>query len=376
MKIQLLTVYVIIKICFYINGIVKYIIKPNRLREYERLESYKLFLDESENKEKNILVVAGVAIECSKENDLEQKIYEAKRVLWDDVYIQENETVLHCTELSVIKNNKNNSKLSNYIKRDSYRFFENLESKEIKIKIENVVEKVTIAIDTLDITILGCVIDLNKYDEYYSNERDDIYDIAIENILENYVHFLKTKNAVGDIFYESRDVNNTRSSADVRMYQNYCSVIANNKGILSVGSSEIKNRLRNFVTVSKTSENSGIEMADFIAFYLSKSLFIDEYQKPQIIKSIEKKLYNGLFDVTKRDLRAYYGLRKVPFDVELLINQDIQIKKLKSALKNKKNDVNKLDRKVKQVIEEKRKKDLEIEQLKNQILELKKKLDK
>lgn len=38
------------------------------------MKLYKLFLDESENTEKNILVVAGVAIECDKEKELEAKI--------------------------------------------------------------------------------------------------------------------------------------------------------------------------------------------------------------------------------------------------------------------------------------------------------------
>lgn len=339
------------------------------------MKLYKLFLDESENTEKNILVVAGVAIECDKEKELEAKILEAKRILWDDEYIQNNETVLHCTELSVIKNNKNNFQLSHYIKRDSYRFFEGLEPKEIKAKVEGVVEKVTVAIDTLDVTILGCVVDLNKYREYYPQEYDDAYDIALESIIENYVHFLKRENAVGDIVYESRDINNTGSSADVKMYQNYCGIIANNKGILSIKPKEIQNRLRKFETVSKMVENAGIEMADFVSYYLIKSLSIDEKQRPQIVKSIEKKLYNGSFDVTKRDLRAYYGLRRVPYDVELITKQSQEINRLKIALKNKKDDVRRLDKKVIQVIEEKRKQEEELERLKNENLELKKNLD-
>lgn len=81
-----------------------------------QLKTYKLFLDESLDKEKKKFVVAGFAIESGKEMQINQRIYDAKKILWDEACIKNNETVLHCTELSVIKNNRKNKRIQTILR--------------------------------------------------------------------------------------------------------------------------------------------------------------------------------------------------------------------------------------------------------------------
>ena len=337
------------------------------------MKKYKLFLDESENRNANSLIVAGFAIDSDMESDLNNSVYQIKHLLWDDAYIKSASTVLHCTELSVIKNNRSNPRLSSVIKRDCYRFFDTLQANEIKDKIDSVIEKIRITINTKDITILGCIIDRNRFNDYYphSNPLDDEYYIALETIIENFVHFLNKNNAVGEIIYESRDNNDSINSADVKMYQNFCRILVNNKGIISFTSQEIQKRIRSFITVSKNEEIPGLEITDFIVFYIQKYLHTDATQKPDILKAIEKKTYNGSFDLSSRDLRNYFGVRKYPLPYEEISNQNTELRRVKTALKKKKDENTKLNNKLKKIILEKRKEEQQLEQMKEELERLK-----
>ena len=147
------------------------------------------------------------------------------------------------------------------------------------------------------------------------------------------------------------------------MYHNYCKSLINNKGILNINNLEIRKRIRSFVTISKHTENAGIELADYIAFYLIKSLFIDTDQKSDIIKTMEKKLYNGGFKVIEKDVRNYFGLRQIPFDYEELKRKNAEIHTLKNRLRNIKREKNKLIKKVDVLIKEKRELEYTIKEL-------------
>ena len=184
--------------------------------------------------------------------------------------------------------------------------------------------------------------------------QNDLYNIALGCILENYVHFLNQNNAIGKIVYESRDEAQTAKAPDVLMYQNFACILANNKGIISIDQKELRNRIRTFDTISKKSASPGLELADFISFYLLKAIFIDDAQKATIMKEIEKKLYNGNYDVNEKNLKMYYGVRFFPFDVQLLEERKIEIARLKKALKKEKADNKKLQKKIEQIIDEKR----------------------
>ncbi len=333
------------------------------------MKSYTLYLDESLNKETNTLIVAGIAVEKGKINFLNNRISDIKKMLWSGFEIPDNDYVLHCTELSVIKNNRRNPRLDSYIKRDSYQFLGKLNAQEIKDRIDSVTNAIARTIELSDIIVLGCAINRLKYQFYYPAqiERDDEYSIALETIIENYVHFLKQNNAVGDVLYESRDSANTADSPDVQMKHNFQRIIVNNKGIISIKQSEVLNRIRDFNTISKKEAVSGIEISDYVAFHLAKAVNTDDAQKSIMIKAIEKKIYNGTYSLNDRDVRNFFGLREFPFDYELITSQKNEIIRLKRALKNKKSENSKLNKKVDKLIAEKRELENDFRTLQNQV---------
>ena len=69
------------------------------------MKEYKLYLDESINTEKQIILVAGFAIREKDIDFLKEQIHKAKTILWTENYINSHDTILHCTELATFKNN-------------------------------------------------------------------------------------------------------------------------------------------------------------------------------------------------------------------------------------------------------------------------------
>ena len=72
------------------------------------MEKYTLFLDESNDKDKGLIFVAGFAIPNSQLELFSDYILDIKKLIWDEDYINNNTTILHCTELRTIYNNRRN----------------------------------------------------------------------------------------------------------------------------------------------------------------------------------------------------------------------------------------------------------------------------
>lgn len=75
------------------------------------MEKYTMFLDESSDKDKGILLVAGFTIPNSQLDLFTNSILDVKRIIWEDDYIKNNTTILHCTELKTIYSNRRNPDL-------------------------------------------------------------------------------------------------------------------------------------------------------------------------------------------------------------------------------------------------------------------------
>lgn len=304
------------------------------------MDKYTLFLDESSDKDKGYVLVSGFAIPNSQIELFEKSILEIKKLYWEEEYINSNSTVLHCTELSLIYNNRKNPELYKYIKRSEYNFFKKLDCTQIKEKYEKMYAKLCEIMRNYSITVFGCYIDEKKFqylfDESSRKILEDPYNIAIQVIVENFTHFLNKMNGVGYIVYESRNsgTNVDRNSLDVRMYDNFCKIKAVSKGIPYVNSKSITDRIRYLNIVRKAEENAGVEFADFIAFNLFKAFSIgDDRNKSEFIKIVEKNIYNGNYLETDRDLRNFYGIRHIPEDYETVNTLKRELKKLRNAYK-------------------------------------------
>lgn len=304
------------------------------------MDKYTLFLDESSDKNKGLTLVSGFAIPNTQLELFEKSILDIKKLFWKEEYINSNSTVLHCTELSLIYNNRHNSELYKYIKRKEYQFFKRMDHTKIKELYESMYIKLCEIMKTYDITVFGCLIDERRFEYLFdeSSKRilEDPYNIALQVIVENFTHFLNKNNGVGYIMYESRnsESNVDKNSLDMRMYDNFCKIKSISKGIPYANSNSITNRIRYFDIVRKTEEKAGIELADFIAFNLFKSFSIgDNRDKSEFIKKIEKSVYNGTYLESDKDLKSFYGIRKIPEDYETVNKLSKELNMLRSAYK-------------------------------------------
>lgn len=315
------------------------------------MEKYTLFLDESSDKDKGILLVAGFAIPNSQLDIFSNSILDVKRIIWEEDYIKDNTTILHCTELKTIYSNRRNPDLYRYINRPEYKLFKKMDHTHIKDIYDKIYIKLCEIIKTFDITVFGCKVDETKFKYIFDNSQkilEDPYNIALEVIIENFTHYLNTKNGVGYIVYESRNAeNNTdKKSPDNKMYENFCKIKSLSKGIPYINQNSITNRIRYFDIIRKTTENPGLEFADFIVFNLYKSFFIgDSKDKTEFMKKLEKSLYNGGFSENVKDLKCFYGVRNVPEDYETINYLNNEIERLRKAYKNLKTEKEKLSSK-------------------------------
>lgn len=60
-------------------------------------------------------------------------------------------------------------------------------------------------VQSLDISVFVASIDTENYKNMYYGQTNDIYDIALQTILENFVHFLLVNKGVSSFFIESRN---------------------------------------------------------------------------------------------------------------------------------------------------------------------------
>lgn len=312
------------------------------------MEKYTLFLDESSNKEKGTILVAGFVIPNNQIALLSNFILEIKKLIWNEEFILNNTTILHCTELKNIYNNRRNPELYKYIARPEYKIFKNMCHAEIKDLYDKIYVKLCELIKNLDITILGCKIDEIKFNYIFGTSYtilEDSYNIAIQVIVENFTHFLNKKNGVGYIVYESRNAENNadKKSPDVKMYENFCKIKSVSKGIPYINQNSISNRIRYFNIIRKVNENPGLELADFIVFNLFKSLFIaDSNDKTEFMKKLEKNIYNGGYPENVKNLKNFYGIRCIPEDFETINSLTKNLERLKKAYKNLKKEKERL----------------------------------
>lgn len=353
------------------------------------MEKYTLFLDESNDKDKGLIFVAGFAIPNSQLELFSNYILDIKKLIWDEDYINNNTTILHCTELRTIYNNRRNPELYKFISRPEYKIFNKMSYNEIKNTYEKIYMKLCETIKCFDITVFGCKVDEKRFQFLFDTSNrilEDSYNMAIQVIIENFAHFLNQKNGVGYIIYESRnnEENTHGNSPDVKMYENFCKIKSLSKGVPYVNQNLIANRIRYFDIIRKINENPGLEFADFIVFNLFKSFFIgDSKDKTEFMKKIEKRIYNGGFSENVKMLKNFYGIRCIPEDYETINILNDKLARLQRAYKNLKKEKesilskNKIIKQEKETVKEQNKSiQEENEQLKQEVEALKEQIAK
>lgn len=330
------------------------------------MDEYVLYLDESWNK--THFLIGGLIIKKERTKILERGLRDVKRCIWDDAYINEYNPILHCVDLTRIKDYRSNKiefpKL--LLQYPAYSVLGSKTKEEIKCIYDNVYSKLCKLLKDLECVIIGCIIDKKNlsfiYDDSIKYNDDLLFDITFNGVIENYSHFLLNNNAVGNIIYESRNgkYDLTENSKDYKMFDMFCKIKSCNKGITFCDEKTIKKTIRYLDINSKNDDIAGLQFADFIAYNLLKcEKIVDEATKTEFMKKLINRLYNGKSDISVKDLRWYFGLKRIPFDFNKMYSLEKELDKLKKSYENikatKKNlakKKGKLEQSIQKLIEE------------------------
>lgn len=141
-----------------------------------------------------------------------------------------------------------------YDMRKNINGFEFLLNNDIRNKLYSGIKNL---IQQLDITVFVASIDVARYKNMYYNHINDVYDITLQTILENFVHFLIEKNATGSFFVESRNEKENK-------FLQICYYRLLTGGTLYIDSQTIMNKLSALSFPLKSDNNLGVQLADFI----------------------------------------------------------------------------------------------------------------
>ncbi len=227
-------------------------------------KEYYLFLDETKpNAHGNYFALGGYAIQKEEyENILKPNLQRIKIDLMPNPDLP-----LHLYDM-----------------RKNINGFEFLSDSNIR---NNIFTKIKNLIKSMQINVFVASIDTKKYKNMYHNKTNDIYEIALQTILENFVHFLIENNAIGSFFIESRTPAENK-------YLQICYYRLLTSGTLYIDSHTIMDKLSILSFPLKSDNNLGVQLADFIPVSFIRNL-------------IGSKDYYGLFQLFESKLYKGYG---------------------------------------------------------------------
>lgn len=242
-------------------------------------KEYFLFLDESKPNGHNInhLCLAGIIVE--------KKVYETEIIpmvkhIKQDIF-GHNEIILHESEIRAANGSYN-------IMRQ-------------RIKREEFWEGISRVFQTIEIASIGAAINTKEYIRLYNDaDLNDEYYIVLQIVLENYVHFLRGKNAKGQVYIEG-----INTMDDTRLRNTYHKIIAN--GTLYYNQNAFQDRLLNINFLIKADNNIGLQLADFVPGTLNRKCNCLRPKHPTILPLIEDSLYKGGHQLGER-----FGFKILP----------------------------------------------------------------
>ena len=181
-------------------------------------------------------------------------------------------------------------------KEDPYRIFrDRLVRESFWASMHDLFDK------TQSIHVLCVAINDHRYRSFYTSEfKNDVFLIALQILLENFVHFLESLNGIGSVLIESRNPKD-----DQKLQNHYHTIKAN--GTLFFGRNAFQKRLGTISFLLKTDNNIGLQLADFIPNPVARSCGSMVQKKYSLINPLLKRLYDGGVGLPDR-----FGLKIVP----------------------------------------------------------------
>lgn len=176
-----------------------------------------------------------------------------------------------------------------YDMRKNRHGFEFLANNNIRDKLFESIKKL---VNELDINVFVSAIDTNKYNQMYLNHTNDIYEINLQIVLENFVHFLISVDGVGSFFIESRN-------AVENKYLQICYYRLLTGGTLYIDSKTIMDKLSILSFPLKSDNNLGVQLADFIPISFVRHIIGSKDYKG-LYSLFNDKVYKGYNNSTER----------------------------------------------------------------------------
>jgi hypothetical protein len=139
---------------------------------------------------------------------------------------------------------------------------------------------------------------ITNYPTKGSIENSEYY-VALQIVLENFVHFLNSVNGIGCVYIESRGL-----EADYDLQIQY--ELVKKQGTLFIPPEVFQKRLKAISFPMKIDNSIGLQIADFIPNSIARELSNVEQKKFTLYGDIIKKSYDGNHNMHER-----FGIKKV-----------------------------------------------------------------
>jgi hypothetical protein len=242
---------------------------------------YNLYLDESlthnGNYNDKVFVIAGIIVEESYAKiNLPNDLNQVKKNIWGSHYPSNYQNlILHEKEIKEVFNKR--------IKVTKAKpHFQMFKIKHNMTILYGELEKI---IRSGNITTLGVGVKLDEIGRNYDGDiLNNQYYIALQIIIENFVHFLIKNNAVGRVIYEYNG-----EVKGLRMKYSTIKTV----GTLFIKPEVIQERLLDIEFIEKKENNAGLQIADFIPNTIAQKIANKKLLKFNIYKTIKKYSYDG-----------------------------------------------------------------------------------
>ncbi len=144
------------------------------------------------------------------------------------------------------------------------------------------------------LTVLAVTINIDDLDKLYKEkDRNDIYYITLQLLMENYAHFLSMNDGVGSIYLETTDwANNAK-------LQNLFHLLKAT-GTLFITKEMLQLRLSTINFSIKSDNNIGLQLADFVPNPLARAALGKKQKAYSIYDEIVENLYDGKIGLKER----------------------------------------------------------------------------
>lgn len=263
------------------------------------MNSYTLYLDESETftlqngriRTNPFFCMAGVIIADDDIEDVTNKLNALKSVIWND-YDNPEKIVLH----QMLINKAEHGKL------DVTEFPQYARFRKMKVRKQFYSEFKKIFLGD-KITVVGSSLSEDNMNTYYGvsgRNTQDQYLVAMQLILENYCHFLCSKNARGKVLYESRESIGNESLRNKYYHMKLM-------GSMYMSKKAAEKHLLGMDFTEKQDNNTGLQIADFIPNGFARDCAGKAQASPNIFSTLKHYRYDG-----NQNLPERFGVKYMP----------------------------------------------------------------